>query len=255
MAPKKQNTTSAKELVKVEIIQEQRDLSAQLIQAAKAMVVKAEKFSDPKLAGQRYKTAIRNQEELDKANEIMSGLASEIKAINAKHKELKAPFLEGGRKLDAFFFGPRDILQSWLDDMKEATKQHFIRVEKKRQEEEAVKQAEINKKQAKLDEKLEEAKASGDEKAVERIEKKQEELSNAVALPSTAPAEMKSGGTRKKFKYKVVDFGKMPDAFQGFQLKVENTSVLQKIADDSNGLARIPGVEFEEDFIVVVQSK
>lgn len=256
MPPKKKAAPVAKsEMVKVEVVQEQRDLSAQLIQGAKSLVVKAEKFADPSLSGARFKTVIRSQDELDKATEIMSGLAAQIKAINAKHKELKAPFLDGGRKLDAFFFGPRDIIQDWLDDLKEAAKQHLIRVERKRQEEEAAKQAELDKKQAKLDEKLEEAKAKGDDKAVERIEKKQEELSQTIAAPSTAQAEMTGAGTRKKFKYKVTDFGKMPDSFQGFQLKVENSSVLQKIADDSNGLAKVPGVVFEEDFIITVNAK
>lgn len=253
MATKK--TATGKELIKVEVVQAERDLSKQMVQAARGIVVKAQRFVSPK-AIQGCKTYIGSQDELTSANALMTELQAHIKTIESKRKQLTQPFVDGKRQLDEFFNGPKNELQQWLDDLKEAARQHLIRVEAKRREEEAAATAKLAEKQQKLDEKLEQAKADGNEKAIARIEQQQQELAETIAAPKTAAAELGNGvGTRKKFRFTVVDFAKMPDSFQGFQLKVANTSVLQKIADDSEGQAEVPGVVFEEDFGIVVQAK
>jgi len=249
---KKQET--GKELVKVEVIPAQRDLSKQIVQAAKNIASKAAKFVSPK-APTGYRTYIESQDDLVAANALMTELATHIKTIEAKRKELTQPFVDGKKALDNFFNGPKNELQRWLDDLKEATKRYLILVETKRREEEEEAERKRQEQLRKLEERMEKAREDGNDKAIARIEQKQQELAEAIVAPKTAAAELGAGtGIRKNYTFRIVDFAKMPDTFDGFQLKIANESVLHKIANDSKGLAVIPGVEFMEDMTIVVQT-
>lgn len=161
-----------------------------------------------------------DSESYEMAAEDLGDIMANKKSVEAMRVEAKAPFLTGGKQVDAFFKAPLDYLKSAESTLKKAL-QDF----NEKQSEEAEKQHRIA--EAAKEKAIDKAKESGDTAMAEALE-------NAVTPSVSLAAKAKPAGLSERNTWKA---------------KVESLSELMlAILDPENELATV-------DLITVNQSK
>lgn len=194
-----------------------------------------------------------------------------------QRKELKAPILEAGKKIDAMFAPAKERLDAAEKTIKAAmigyeTAQKRIREEEQRKADEIARkererieaearkaEAEAKAKAAEIERQAAEARAKGDaeqaaklaakaEAVIDRAEAKANDLnlraSTVVAqqVATPEPPKIKGYSTRKEYYAVVTDINALPNEYK---IVTANQKALDAIAKATQGAITITGVEFK----------
>jgi hypothetical protein len=178
----------------------------------------------------------------------------ESQHINAKIKQieehrvfLKAPVLEQGRRIDAFFKVPIDRLTEARKIILGATGTW-----KRLQDERAAEERRKAEAAARIE--RERLQKEADDKAAALIAEGKTEEAEAVQVPIVVPtmptvqAVQKVAGIsyRTDWKFRVVDAALVPEEF-----KIVNEKALASLAKSTKGTKKVPGVEFYSEEVTV----
>lgn len=156
--------------------------------AAKAL----EQESEQALSRAQSYPAIVSQDGYSAAESELSALSGTLKSLEAERTKLKAPILEAGRAVDAFFKRPTEFLESARKAIKTRMLSHQDEIERKRKEAERIAAEAARKERERLEREAakvaEEARRRADE-AAEKIRKLEEAGNAERAAAARAKAE------------------------------------------------------------------
>jgi len=199
---------------------------------------------------------IKTSELYTQAAEELQRVKAWYKKLEEKRKFIKAPFLEGCRRVDELFDEGKTILKNREDRIKAALLEYDNEQERIRREEEQKSQEAARKREEEERKKLE-AKAARAE-ANGRIEKAEELRQQAqrmsVPLPTVAKQTPKIDGLSYKmvWKARIVDFKKIPVSylFANEKQKEAHQSYFNTLAQSLKGSIQITGIEFYTEKVV-----
>jgi hypothetical protein len=227
---------------------------------------------------------VRSPREYETTSEFLREVKTKFNEIEGHRTYLKAPFLEGGRRIDEFFKPPLQFLK----EAEAMAKQKLLGYESEQRRVAAEEQRKLDEKARKEREALEtKARAEreeADRKAAELRRQEEEarkknDLATAVALRNQADkvqekAEAKAlnieakaeqiqaakvtayippvvgQSSRTVWKAKVIDPKSVPDDY-----KIVDTVMLDKFAQATKGKVSVPGVEFYSEQVMSARSK
>lgn len=176
---------------------------------------------------------ISSDRDLDQAAELLKGAKRIFRALEEKRKDLKAPILEAGRRVDQMFepiLGP-------LKQVEIVIKAAIGKFELAREAEAARRQREAE----------ELARARLAAAATELGADPSEVVQTVVVAPSFATPPPLGISTRDRWVYDVVQLAAVPSQF----VQVNDVAVRQAIAD---GVREIPGLSIRAEKTVVVRA-
>lgn len=172
-----------------------------------------------------------------------------IKQIEEHRVFLKAPVLEQGRRIDAFFKVPIDRLTEARKIILCATgtwrRLQDERAAEERRKAEAAARVERERLQKEAEDKAAALIAEGKTEEAEAI---QAVVPIVVPTMPTVPAVQKVAGIsyRTDWKFRVVDAALVPEEF-----KIVNEKALTALAKSTKGTKKVPGVEFYSEEVTV----
>lgn len=160
--------------------------------------------------------AAKTQKDADIAANVAKTLTETKAKIIAAHKVEKEPWLQGGRDVDAKFFGLRDALADNAADLKKKVSEPFLKEQQRIANEAA----------AKAKQEAEEAAAAGRE----------------PEAPPPEPVKVTSGSKGRKVTLMDVKFGEITDAeaFAASLAKIANPDMMSLLERLANRLASNP---------------
>lgn len=186
-----------------------------------------------------------------------------IKGVRKQVDELFDPIVKKAHEAHKAALASKKKLTSPLDLAERAIKQSMVNYtreeERKARALEARLRAEAEEKARKEQERLlaraEKALDKGQNEKAEVLIEQAEEVT-PVAAPIVAPPIEKVSGiaTKKTWRARVIDPGKVPAYYNGMELRTINQSMLNNIARMTNGQAEVPGVEFYEDVSIAARA-
>lgn len=255
-------------------------MESKVITVEPIQTLEATKASEDALAlhNQAQNIVITTQPDYDMAGTLLQRIKGRMKYIEAKRKDITKP-LDVAKKLVMELFrtpliklGEAEVnikrgMLTFEEEQERIRKEQQEKLERQAAAEEARKKKALEEQARKKEEEArklrEEAeKADAEEKArLEAIAQKKEEEAEArrekaeathVEAPVIAPRVETPKGISYTTKWtaEVVDFKALPDEY-----KIEDTSMLNKLAQATKGKVPVPGVIFKSEKVVASRSK
>src|SRR3990167_1161855 len=205
------------------VVSEASESATSLMQSVQALVIAI----DPEYAA---------------AGETLTGIAARVKALEEKRVEIKAPILDAGRKIDALFKGPMDILTRARGYIETARRAWYAKKQAEAEAAAALARQAAEREQARLDklaqQRAERALKKGDEERAAEILATAPQVPIPVAAPPVVP---KTPGVSDsvRWKHRVVT----PDLVPREWL-IPDEKGLADYAKGRKDQAKVPGVEF-----------
>lgn len=185
-----------------------------LIADSAEVAVQQEEVTIKTLLSQIPTSALVTPDDYEYAGSLSTQITSRMKAIEAERVETKKPVLEIGRKIDAIFNRPLDVLKQGKAVIDKLLTDYRREQDRKAKEEQARIDALARKEEARL-QKLAEAKAVRAE-AKGDFEKAEDIRANVPHIPvptvQAAPPKLAGVGFRVDWKAEVTDFAKLVKA-------------------------------------------
>lgn len=224
------------------------------VQIDKSEIEKQVSIAEIKAISEVY-FKIESQEEYDLAQEVLKVVKNKYKELDDKRKSITKPLDDSKKQVMDLFKPYLTELENLEKRIKDAILKFVEEQERKAKEKEEELQKYMIKENAKLKKKtqkeLEKALAKGN---TEKVEELTEQLRLIDEMPLIIPnfytpeIEHKSVSFREKWYAEVVDFSALPDEY-----KIANMQALDKVAQTTRGSAKIPGVIFKMEKIVVTK--
>lgn len=223
---------------------------------------------------------VRTPREFEQVSEFRKNIKAKFKEIEEHRTYLKAPYLEGGRRIDEFFKPALTALKNAEDSAKDKliayeTEQKRIAAEEQRKLEEKARKErealeakarsereEADRKAAELKRQADEARKNNDlaqavrlnnqaDKVIEKSDAKAQNIQSKAEQIVAPKVEayippVKGQFTKTVWKAKVNDKKSVPEEY-----KIVDQSMLDKMAQATKGQVPIPGVEFYSDQVMV----
>jgi len=201
------------------------------------------------LADSAQAVVVTTAEHYCQAGEIRKRLRSVESQLEAKRKELTGPILAIKKSIDDFFNKPKEKLTAAIKRIDRGMLDFQIEMKRKAAEEEArlwraAKIAEEAERK-RLTELAAKAVAENKPLAAAVAAKQAEEVQAPVVHVIVPTVKIEGVSTRQVWKFKVVDFAKLPDEY-----KLANEAELGRIARTFHDSEPVPGVAFFAESIL-----
>jgi len=199
-------------------------------------------------------TAINGVEDLDGAAAALTAVASLVRSVEGSRKEVKAPVLEVGKRIDSIakeFMGPlekeKGRLETLVGSYQEAQKRKAERERQEAAEAQAKALAEMQEKQA-------EALAAGDEAAADaaRAEAADKIAASQIAVTNAEGPKPDGIVTRTTWDFEVCDLQTLFKARPDLCIVTPNNAAIRAIVKATNG-QQIPGVRVWQKSAAIVR--
>jgi len=179
---------------------------------------------------------ITNNKEYNEASNLLNTIRKKIKKIEEYRKSITDPINQQLKRIKEFFDTPINKLKK-ADNIIVSAMQKFQEEERKRIE---IINRKLLEEQEKQKKKLEEKAKKLEEKGkLELAQKIKKDIQNIVAPVITVETKAKGTYEVEIWKFRVVDFEKIPREYL-----IVNEKMLNEIARQTKGTKNIPGIEF-----------
>lgn len=216
------------------------------------VAVQQEEVTIKALLSQIPTEALATPDDYEYAGSLSTQISSRMKAIEAERVEMKKPALDLGRKIDALFNRPLDVLKQGKAAIDKLLTDYRQEQARKAREEQARLDALARKEEERL-RKLAEARAvkaeaKGDTEKAELIRESVPNIS--VPIVQTAPPKLAGVGFRTDWKAEVTDFSKLvravADGVVPLEALLPNDKVIGQAAKALKKNLNWPGVSVKD---------
>jgi len=199
---------------------------------------------------------ILTDEDLIKAKQFVAG----IKSVTKRVEEFWKPILDSTYRAYKTVVDRKKSMIEPLSNAEKTAKKEIARYvqeqeRKRREEAERLRRLAQEEMERKLNEAAQ-AESEGDAAGAEyaMAEAEAYESASLASIPTAAPAKVDGMSRRKTWKIKEIDLSKLPCEFAGVILRPADESAIANLIKASKGQIQIPGVKYEEDYIISVKA-